>query len=60
MFIIINSLLPTQKNLSNLTPLKTILPGIDRIYTTDNKNNEKNETTTSIKFLEIIQKYVIH
>lgn len=52
-FIIFSSMLPNKNNTVNLHELNTIIPGINKIYTEENTND--NNVQYSFKLLEIIQ-----
>ena len=60
-FIIFTSMLPTKENIAKISELKTILPGIEKIYNTDESNNMNNNDKKiiySFKLLEIIQNII--
>lgn len=63
-FVIINSMIPNNEKSNSIVPLKTILPGIESIYATNNIGynvTSNSETTTfSFKIFETFKKYVIH
>lgn len=55
-FIIFASMLPTKENITKISELKTILPGIEKIYNNDSSIKEDEEKKIySFKLLEIIQ-----
>lgn len=53
-FIIFTSMLPTKENITKVSELKTIIPGIDKLYDKEQKN-EEIEIEYSFKLFEIIK-----
>ncbi len=56
-FIIFSSMLPNKDNTCNLKELSSIIPGINKTYNKDYKNDLKN-TTYSFKLFEILQNII--
>ena len=52
--IIFTSMLPSKENITKVSELKTIVPGIDRIYDKKQKNEEK-EIEYYFKLFEIFK-----
>lgn len=57
-FIIFTSMLPNKENIANIEELKTIFPGIDKIYSNEKENENTEEIKYSFKILEIIQNII--
>ena len=53
-FIIFTSMLPNKENITKVSELKTIVPGIDKLYDKEHKN-EEIEIEYSFKLFEIIK-----
>ncbi len=53
-FIIINSMLPNKTNTQKLSDLKTIIPGIEKVYSSEEDINNEDNNYYSIKIFEII------
>lgn len=58
--VILNAMIPSKENISKLSNLKTILPGIDNVYSTKNNIENSKSNSYSFKTFEILKKFVIH
>lgn len=58
--VILNAMIPNRENVSRLSNLNTILPGIDKIYSTKNNIENSKSNSYSFKTFEILKKFVIH
>ncbi|MBO5476783.1 MAG: hypothetical protein J6A15_03395 [Clostridia bacterium] len=56
-FIIFTSMLPNRENMTKVSELKTIFPGIDKIYDKE-KNEEESQIKYSFKLFEILQNII--
>lgn len=53
-FVIFTSMLPTKENMTKVSELKSVFPGIDKIYDKE-KNEEDFEIKYSFKLFEILE-----
>lgn len=53
-FVIFTSMLPTKENMTKVSELKSVFPGIDKIYDKE-KNEEDLEIKYSFKLFEILE-----
>ncbi len=56
-FIIFTSMIPSKENITKISELKTIIPGIENLYK-NNNNNKDEEKEYSFKLLEFIQNII--